>query len=86
MADAFDKMCHDLGVNVSHEKDKTCIYKGIVHGFGFNCKTKMVWIPNPKFNELINGLTLVCKHRYATGEALESLCGKVYKYMYFNFE
>ncbi len=80
MADKFDQMCRDLGVNVSHEKDKTCIYKGIVHGFGFNLKSKMVWIPQPKFDELLNGLTLVCEYRYATGQVLESLCGKVYNF------
>ncbi len=77
MSDRFETMCAELNVQISHEKTQKNIYKGTVHGFAFNMKTKMAWIPQQKFDELINGLRLVIKYRYATGAVLESLCGKL---------
>ncbi len=77
MAQRFDEMCDQLNVHVSHEKDETAINKGVVHGFGFDLITKTVYIPDHKFNELIHGLNLMINNRYATGRALESICGKI---------
>ncbi len=77
MAAKFDLMCDQLKVNVSHEKDENAINKGIVHGFGFNLKSKRVYIPDLKYNELILGMELMINYRWATGEALESICGKI---------
>ncbi len=77
MAEQFDKMCRDLNVNVSHEKDETSIDEGVVHGIGFDLKSQEIYIPDIKYNELVCGLKLIISHRYATGKALESICGKL---------
>ncbi len=75
----FDQMCADLNVKISHEKDENWVQKGVVHGFGFDLSAspKLTFIPDHKFVELLKGLLLCIKHRYATGEALESICGKI---------
>ncbi len=77
MAEKFDEMCRLLGVQISHAKSLNGIQKGVVHGFGFDLRTKMVNIPEIKFCELILALLLCLKYRWADGKALESICGKL---------
>ncbi len=79
MTNNFDQMCSDLNVKISHEKDENWIQKGIVHGFGFDLASnpKLAFIPEHKFKELIDVLILCLTHRFVTGEALESICGKI---------
>ena len=79
MTNKFDQMCDDLSVAVSHEKDENWIQKGVVHGFGFDLtkNPKTVFIPDHKFIELVQALAWCIEHRYVTGEALESICGKL---------
>ncbi len=77
MGDRFDKMCADLNVQVSHEKDEDAVIEGVVHGFGFNLKEKWVEIPDDKYNELIMVLKWVIKYKRVSGAALERICGKL---------
>ena len=79
MTQHFDQMCTDLNVAISYEKDENWIQKGIVHGFGFDLTKdpKTVFIPDHKFIELVQVLTWCVQYRYVTGEALESICGKI---------
>ncbi len=77
LAVKFDDMCCQLNIAVSHDKDENGICIGVVHGTGFNLKTKHVHIPAHKFDDLVRGLSLMIQYRYATGRALESICGKM---------
>ncbi len=77
MGERFDKMCDDLNVKVSHDKDENSVFEGTVHGFGFNLKEKWVEIPDDKFNELIMVLKWVIKYKRVSGAALERICGKL---------
>ena len=76
---SFDQMCADLNVKISTEKNEDWVQKGIVHGFGFDltANPKTVHIPDHKFHELITALTLCIQCGRVTGEALESICGKI---------
>ncbi len=75
----FDDMSDDLIIPISHEKDENWIQTGVVHGMGFNIGTpvKTVHIPKRKFWEIMNGIALFIMFRLATGEALDSMAGKM---------
>ncbi len=79
LTQGFDSMSDDLWIDISHKKDKNWIQIGVVHGFGFNLKNrpKTVNIPRQKFWELVNGIVLFVYLRLATGEALDSMAGKI---------
>ena len=77
MGEQFDEMCRKLGVEISHAKSKNGIQEGVVHGFGFDLVSKMVYIPDMKFAEIVHALLLCLKYRWADGRALESICGKL---------
>ena len=77
MGAQFDEMCRKLGVEISHNKSENAIQRGVVHGFGFDLVSKMVHIPNLKLCEIVHGILLCLKYRWADGAALESICGKL---------
>jgi len=60
LSSLFDKMCEDLHVQISTKKNKDAIQKGILHGFSFNLITKMVWMPDMKHENLMNGMKIAC--------------------------
>ena len=82
VAQAFDNLCDELGVQVSHEKDETSIQKGVVHGIKFDvqARPKLVDMPLVKYLDLRQGIQLMIVYERATGEALESVCGKIMHY------
>ncbi len=79
MTNNFDQMCADLSVIISVEKNENWVQSGVVHGFGFDLSTdpKIAFIPKHKFIELVEAIQMCMLHRFVTGEALESLCGKL---------
>ena len=76
---AFDRLCKELGVKISVEKNEDSIQTGVVHGFGFRLAgdVKTVFIPADKAADIIYGCLVLLKTKKATGEALESLTGKI---------
>ena len=77
MGEQLDEMCRKLGEEISHAKSQNGIQERVVHGFGFNLVSKMVFIPDLKFAEIVQALLLCLKFRWADGRALESICGKL---------
>ena len=79
LTDAFDRLCAELGVTISVEKNEDCIQRGVVHGFGFKLDTpvKTVFVPTDKACDLVYGCLVLLKCELATGSALESLMGKI---------
>ncbi len=85
LAEHFDKLCDELNVQISVEKNEDGIQKGIVHEFGFNLANnpKTVHIPSNKMLDILNAILLLQKYRYADGIALEALSGKMMHYSQF---
>ncbi len=81
----FDRMSDDLKIAISHDKDENWIQFGIVHGFGFNLwnRPKTCNIPRLKLWELINDIVLFAMIRFASGEALDSMAGKLMSWAQF---
>ena len=79
LAAAFDRLCAELGIKISVEKNEDAIQRGVVHGFGFKLDTpvKTVYIPSDKASDLIFGCLVLLETKLATGEALEALSGKI---------
>ena len=79
MTTAFDRLLGELGVHISVAKNEDCVQRAVVHGFGFklDVPVKTVFIPSDKATELVMGCLIILSAGYATGEALESLAGKI---------
>ncbi len=79
LAAAFDRLCKELHINISIEKNEDCVQRGVVHGFGFKLDSavKTVYVPTDKACDLTFGAITLLKYRYATAAALESLTGKI---------
>ena len=48
-----------------------------MYGFHFDLKRKIIAIPQHKYDELVDGITKLIQCGWATGAALESICGKI---------
>ena len=77
MKDLFDKICKDLNVKISVEKNEDCVQKTVVYGFLWDLKNKTVGIPDDKYYDMINAIDMIIKHKRISGRALESMCGKI---------
>jgi hypothetical protein len=76
---ALDRLLKELGVAVSVEKNEDCIQRGVVHGFGFalDKSPRTVFVPADKAANIVLACIIILNCHHATGEALESLIGKI---------
>ena len=74
---AFDNLCKELHVDISHLKDVNTTQKATLYGFTFDLKKKTVGIPNEKLKRLRNFIKLTIKIGVITGRALETLTGQI---------
>ncbi len=88
LAKQFDKMCDELNVKISTDKNEDGIQIGVVHGFGFNLKNrpKTVHIPFAKMMDMLNAVMLLQVCRLADGVALEAVSGKFMHWSQFRKE
>ena len=79
MSTQFDGLIHDLGVIASEEKSEDNMQRFIAHGGGFKLDLpyQTVFVPKRKAIDMCGGLTMAITCRYATGEALEALTGRM---------
>ena len=73
----FDKLCDELNVKISHEKDINTTQEATLYGFRFNLKRKTVGIPDDKLYELRKLINNTLYTKLITGRAMETLCGKI---------
>ena len=76
MHKAFDLLCDELNVMISHEKDEDAVQIAVVHGFEFDLINKTVGIPKNKLEKLKAFKKSTISIGIITGRALDTLCGK----------
>ena len=77
MQEAFDALCEELNVEISHEKDEDATQNATVYGFEFDLKNKTVGIPQKKLEKLVAFIKSTIEIGIITGRALDTLCGKM---------
>ena len=73
----FDKLCKELNVVISVDKNVNVTQIAELYGFLCNLKDKTVALPTEKRESLKEFIKLVIQCRIITGRALESSCGKI---------
>ena len=73
----FDRLCNNVGVKISTEKNVNTTTRATVYGLNFDLKNKTVSLPDKKYNRMKKLVTLTIELGYITGKALKSLTGNI---------
>ena len=77
MEQAFDGLCKELNIKISHEKDVSATQKAVLYGFLFDLEAQTVGIPKDKLIRLKDFISSTINLKIITGRALETLCGQI---------
>ena len=77
MVDCFDRLCDELNVKISTNKNVDVAQRFELYGFFFDLELKTMSIPDEKHKKLVKFIEQAIKFRWLTGRAVECLSGQI---------